>query len=186
MKKITDFKGDYDFLARDFPCPVVYQGYYYRSVESAYQASRCAVEDRYAFTETDGSKARELIKQYTHKAEGSEKDLLAMTEAVLDKFCRNPELLDRLLRTEYADIEETSSNSFWGIDPKTGKGENWYGKILESARTLLDDELKQTVIQYQNKNLGVGYDPYQEICLGEEQSTERLHLQIDWYTVPVT
>ena len=164
MKKITDFKGKNSFLSRSFPCDVVYQGLHYCSVESAYQASLCLqFEDRYGFTGLNASQAEEMIKNVSHRADGTEQSIVSMSCIVFDKFCRNPELLDRLLRTEYADIEETSGNPFWGIDKETGEGENWYGRILQSARTVLSNQFNKTFVCFQDGNISVGYDLYEKV-----------------------
>lgn len=58
---------------------------------------------------------------------------------VLEKFTK-PELREKLLATGDALLVEgnTWGDIYWGVDMRTGKGENFLGKILMQTR----DELK--------------------------------------------
>ncbi len=66
-----------------------------------------------------------------------------MYEIVKAKFVQNTELGKKLCSTGEAPLAEGNSwhDVFWGVDEKTGKGENNLGKILMKVR----DELKREI-----------------------------------------
>lgn len=59
-----------------------------------------------------------------------------MEEIVRAKFSENETLKNMLLATGDAELKEgnTWNDTFWGIDQKTGSGENHLGKILMKIR----------------------------------------------------
>ena len=65
-----------------------------------------------------------------------------MTGIVRDKFTRNPELKRLLLATGDAVLIEgnTWGDRFWGVDKRTGKGENHLGLILMDIREELKND----------------------------------------------
>jgi ribA/ribD-fused uncharacterized protein len=70
--------------------------------------------------------------------EKSRKDI--MLKGLLEKFKQNRKLLELLKSTGTRPLIETSSDSFWGRG-RTGKGENWIGRLLESVRLQLREYL---------------------------------------------
>lgn len=158
MRKIDHFRQENYFLSNMYPCKVVLGGMWYQSSESAYQASRCRnMQDRQQFIGLNGFQSKQLIKNISHTADFTMANLEPMVEAVFDKFRRNPELLDKLLETGYAEIEEgnTWHDTFWGVEKNTGQGDNWLGKILESIRTLIRDDMKEFSAELLNGNISV-------------------------------
>ena len=55
------------------------------------------------------------------------------------KFSQNPDLAARLVATGTMPLEEGNDfgDTFWGVDAKTGKGENNLGRILMKIREEL-------------------------------------------------
>ena len=62
-----------------------------------------------------------------------------MEEVVRAKFTQNPDLAARLGATGTMPLVEGNSfgDTIWGVDAKTGKGENNLGKILMKVRAEL-------------------------------------------------
>jgi len=58
---------------------------------------------------------------------------------VLAKFLGNGDLRDQLLATGDAELVEgnTWGDTYWGVDSRSGKGENMLGKILMETREFL-------------------------------------------------
>ena len=170
-KAINSFSGRYFFLSNLYQNVTAYDGMYYQSAESAFQASRCRVPyDRRIFAELDGIgngyQAKELIRQLYCKDEYTEQSVVDMIDIISDKFYRNPELMDRLLATGDADIINCNDwhDSFWGVDNRTGEGNNWLGLILQTVRNTADNTLQETVVQYQDGNIRVSRTGYDSIC----------------------
>ena len=62
-----------------------------------------------------------------------------MEDIVRAKFTQNEDLKWRLIGTGDADLEEgnTWHDTCWGVDAKTGEGQNHLGKILMKIRAEL-------------------------------------------------
>ena len=65
-----------------------------------------------------------------------------MTNIVFEKFQQNPLLAKRLLETGDCMLQEGNywKDLFWGVDLKTGEGENHLGKILMELREIYKRE----------------------------------------------
>ena len=68
-----------------------------------------------------------------------------MFRLLLTKFICNPKLIDKLVATGDAILQEgnTWGDTFWGIDLRTGKGENWLGRLLMLAREVFISNTNQ-------------------------------------------
>ena len=64
-----------------------------------------------------------------------------MYEIVKAKFTQNEALTQKLLQTGDMPIEEGNAwnDTFWGVDIRTGEGENHLGEILMQVRKELAD-----------------------------------------------
>lgn len=65
-----------------------------------------------------------------------------MYQIIKDKFTRNPDLRKKLLETGNEELIEGNwwHDTYWGVDIKTGKGQNKLGKILMKVREELRKE----------------------------------------------
>jgi ribA/ribD-fused uncharacterized protein len=139
------FRGAFGFLSNFHPSPVELDGIRYENAEAAFQARKCAdPTDRTAFAGLPAVKARQLGRRIPLRKDWDEVRLAAMEEVVRAKFAQNPDLAARLLATGSMPLVEgnTHGDTFWGVDARTGKGENHLGKILMQIRAELADSAK--------------------------------------------
>ena len=138
---ITSFRGDYDFLSNFYEAPVEYDGLIYGNNEAAFQAQKCmTAEEKQIFTECRPSKAKSKGRQVQLRPDWEDVKVGIMEEIVRAKFRQNPILASWLLATGDRKLIEgnTWHDVCWGVDAKTGEGENHLGKILMKIR----DELR--------------------------------------------
>lgn len=141
--KITQFRGPYNFLSNFYPCNIVYEGLTYKSVESAFQASKTLNKEiRKRFTKATAKEAKQWGKQLDLRKDWSEVKVDIMIDLVFQKFSQ-PYLKEKLLNTEDMIIEEHNHwrDTFWGI--YNNKGKNMLGKILMTTRDVLRKEDKE-------------------------------------------
>lgn len=115
--------------------------------EHAYQMAKfSSPEIRAAIAATpSGTAAKKLARKFEQEgAEVSQRWLEHKEEimqgVVLEKFTRNPGLMDKLVATGSMHIEEGNrwKDTYWGVSPPiTGKGENRLGQILMNVRDAL-------------------------------------------------
>ena len=142
QEPIKKFIGKNRFLSNFWPGEVVYEKYRYPSVEHAYQAAKTtdqAARRAIRFAEKPGQ-AKKLGKKVDMRPDWDQIKLQVMEDLTRQKYTRNPELKAKLLATGDAELQEgnTWNDTFWGINVKTGEGENNLGKILMKVR----DELR--------------------------------------------
>ncbi|MDO4328940.1 MAG: nicotinate (nicotinamide) nucleotide adenylyltransferase [Lachnospiraceae bacterium] len=139
---ITSFRGDYHFLSNFYEAPVEYGGLIYGNNEAAFQAQKCRTEEeRKAFTELRPSKAKRAGRQVQLRPDWEKVKVGLMEEIVRAKFAQNPDLAGRLLATGDRKLVEgnTWGDTCWGVDSRTGQGENHFGRILMKIRDELRD-----------------------------------------------
>ena len=140
MSMINDFHGEYLFLSNFYEAPVTWEGLTYPSNEAAFQAAKVLTrEERLPFTELNPTKAKRRGRQVTLRPDWEQVKTGVMEEVVRAKFTQNPDLAARLLATGDAQLVEgtTWGDTCWGIDLRTGKGENRLGIILMKVRAEL-------------------------------------------------
>jgi hypothetical protein len=139
MKAITSFTGDFFFLSNFYEARVTLDGITYPTSEHAYQAMKTldmAERARILKCETAG-KVKKLGKTVKLRSDWEHVKLRVMKHIVCLKFLQNMELMNDLVETYPAHLEEgnTWGDTYWGtVD---GMGENHLGKILMRARTLI-------------------------------------------------
>ena len=138
---ITSFRGRYSFLSNFHSAEVTYDGLTYPTSEAAFQSAKCLnKEERIPFTE---QKNPVLVKQMGKKvklrSDWNYVKVGIMEKIVRAKFTAHPDLAEMLVATGNLPIMEgnTWRDTFWGVDAKTGKGENHLGEILMKVRAEL-------------------------------------------------
>lgn len=137
---MMSFSGPFDFLSNFYPAPVELDGIRYANAEAAFQAQKCAdAADRMAFVGLPAVKAKRKGRQVALRPDRDNARLAAMERIVRAKFTQNPLLAARLLATGSMPLVEGNAwgDAFWGVDARTGKGENHLGTICMAVREEL-------------------------------------------------
>ena len=149
---IKDFKTKkkYHFLSNFYPCEIQWgdEGFVYPSSEHLYVAFKCGYfEPNYAaeiyiteLIKLSAGGAKKLGSRKTiNKEEWDNIKVDVMYKILKTKFTQNPKLKKKLLKTGDKHIQEGNwwGDTFWGVDLKTGKGENVLGKLLMIVRSEL-------------------------------------------------
>lgn len=144
-EKISQFEGKYSFLSNFHQQEFHYDGITYPTLEHAYQAAKAddrQIKRQIAGKATPGQAKRAggkrgIIKDFNHEAWEAKKDKV-MATLVKIKFL-DPELSQKLIATGNAILEEgnTWNDTYWGVNLKTGKGQNKLGQILMETRAKL-------------------------------------------------
>ena len=143
---VERFREEYDFLSNFYAAPVEYGGLMYQNAEAAFQAQKCLdPAEREQFCELPANKAKRLGRQVELRSGWEEIKTELMLEIVRAKFTQNPVLAARLLATEARKLVEgnTWKDVFWGVDLRTGEGENHLGQILMQVREELKGNGKE-------------------------------------------
>lgn len=141
MFKIHKFRDEYDFLSNFYNAPVTWEGLTYQNSEAAFQAAKVLTEEeRRPFTTLPANKAKRLGRQVQLRPDWEEVKVSIMESIVRAKFSQNADLAVRLLATGDAELVEGNNwgDTCWGVDVRTGKGQNHLGRILMKIR----DELR--------------------------------------------
>jgi len=139
--EINTFRGRYSFLSNFYEAPVTYRDLTYGNAEAAFQAQKCRTEEeRLPFTEYNPPRAKSAGRRVNLRPDWEEVKVGLMEEIVRAKFSQNEELKFLLLGTGDALLVEgnTWNDTFWGVNLKTGRGENHLGILLMKIR----DELR--------------------------------------------
>lgn len=134
------FRGEKAFLSNFYLCKILYDGYWYESVEHAFVAAKTLdfKEREHVRSFEKPNRAKKYGKTVSLRPDWKDVRVNIMKELVLQKFVLHKELGDKLL-TIQGDIVELNKwhDYFWGVCG--GQGENWLGKILMRTR----DKLKE-------------------------------------------
>ena len=138
---ITDFHDPaYAFLSNFHEAPVTYRGLTFGSAEAAFQAQKCMTEEeRLPFTEARPGKSKGMGRRVRLRPDWEQVKTGLMEEIVRAKFTQNEELKQKLLATGEKRLVEgnTWGDTFWGVDLRSGRGENRLGEILMRVRAEL-------------------------------------------------
>lgn len=136
-EEIDFFREEYDFLSNFYPTKVRFEDITYYNAEAAYQAQKCAAQaDRLKFALLSPDEAKRLGQNVEVRSDWDEVKLDIMERVVHAKFAQNPSLARDLLDTGDRMLKEGNHwrDLYWGVDLKTGEGENHLGKILMALR----------------------------------------------------
>ena len=134
---IKEFKNQYFFLSNFYEYPIYYNKLVFCNAEAAFQAQKVINEkDQYKFINLNASQARKLGKTVQLRKDWEEIKDNVMYEIVKRKFTTNKELQQKLLETKEKKLVEGNwwHDTYWGVDSKTGIGQNKLGKILMKVR----------------------------------------------------
>ena len=140
---ITDFHEEqYRFLSNFYEARVEYRGLVFGNNEAAFQAQKCITEEEMAqFTEFGPGKSKSVGRRVQLRPDWEQVKVGIMEEIVRAKFTQHPELAAKLLATGDKVLVEGNhwGDICWGVDTRTGLGENHLGKILMKIREELKD-----------------------------------------------
>ena len=96
-------------------------------------------EEKQPFTEMRPAKSKKAGRQVLLRPDLEEVKVGIMEEIVRAKFTQNEDLKALLLATGDAYLEEDNTwhDTYWGVDARTGKGQNHLGRILMKVREEL-------------------------------------------------
>ncbi|MBQ1256000.1 MAG: DUF1768 domain-containing protein [Clostridia bacterium] len=138
---ISDFHEEqYRFLSNFYEAKVEYKGLVYQNTEAAFQAQKCMTEEeKLPFTEYGPGKSKGMGRRVQLRPDWEEVKTGIMEEIVRAKFTQHPELAFMLLATGDKVLVEGNhwGDTCWGVDVRTGQGENRLGKILMKVREEL-------------------------------------------------
>ncbi len=137
---ISCFREEYIFLSNFYEAEVTWGGLTYGSSEAAFQAQKCADEaEKQCFTEFGPGKSKGVGRRVRLRPDWEEVRVGIMEEIIRAKFTQHPELACRLLATGGKVLVEGNrwGDTFWGVDWRTGQGENHLGRILMQVREEL-------------------------------------------------
>lgn len=137
---IKEFRGKYRFLSNFFPCPVEMDRRLYRTVEHAYQAAKTILNEERSQIQAcmNPGQAKKLGRKVTLSSNWEYVKVKVMADLVRQKFSKEP-FRTWLIATGAEEIQEgnTWGDSYWGINLRTGQGENMLGRILMMIREEL-------------------------------------------------
>lgn len=146
MKPIRSFSGEHRWLSNFWPAAVRLGTITFPTVEHAYQAAKFddPAFHRQLLTCTPGQ-AKRAAREIPIRADWEIVKLRVMETLVHQKFLVHDDLKARLLATGDAALIEGNhwGDRFWGVDARTGVGENHLGQILMRVR----ERLRETATQ---------------------------------------
>lgn len=138
---IREFQGEYRWLSNFYPASVTYMGIYFTTAEHAYQAAKCAKkEDAYIIADLPSpADAKRKGKRVTMRDDWEDVKDDIMYDIVYLKFASHPTLTKKLLDTGDDTLMEGNywNDTYWGVDKRSGRGQNKLGKILMRVREEL-------------------------------------------------
>ena len=143
MNTIKSFTGENRFLSNFYQSDVEIDGIIYPNNEVAFQAQKCKTEEeKREFAKIKNpvvAKRKGRTIPGLDVAKWNESRIEIMKRICLAKFSQNEDLKQKLLATKDAILIEGNNwhDKFWGIDNKTGEGQNYLGKILMEIRDQL-------------------------------------------------
>ncbi len=139
---IRQFKGKYSFLSNFYRVKLHIDGNEYATTEHYFQSMKFldpSTQERIRTASTP-AQAKKLARQYKSEVREDWFDIsFEVMEKTLKAKFEIPELREKLLATGEMKLQEgnTWNDVFWGIDLKSGKGENHLGKLLMKLRDEL-------------------------------------------------
>lgn len=139
---INEFRGEYRFLSNFYPCIVEYEGMKFMSTENAYQAAKTLDKaKRKAFQWCSPGAAKKAGSNIQVREDWFQINMQLMEDLNMQKFSKR-EFKKLLLDTGDEELIEGNywGDKYWGVDSKTGEGENHLGKLLMRIRDRLREK----------------------------------------------
>lgn len=139
MDKISQFVGENSFLSNFARAEVVWENIVWPTSEHAYQAAKTLDhQSRINIANlSTPAQAKQAGRTLVLRPDWESVKLEVMYSIVHAKFKQNPELLEKLLATGDAYLEEGNNHNdrIWGVcPPNSGNGKNLLGKVLMAVR----------------------------------------------------
>lgn len=134
--KFYKIKDPFGFLGNFFPSKFFIFGRWWKNVESPYQAMKCASSNDFNMIHACATpkEARDLGQKVTLVPHWDEIRDDIMEQCCMAKFLQNKDLLEQLMDTGDAELQEDSPvDNYWGIGAD-GTGQNKLGRILMRIR----------------------------------------------------
>ena len=148
---IKEFRGIYSFLSNFFSSPIYHDGILYPTVEHFYQAMKTLV--RWERVQISLAKSPAIAKRMasrngymtptglfkiTLRPDWEDIKIIVMMDGLRAKF-KHPELGKKLVATYPQQLVEGNwhHDKIWGVDLRTGVGQNLLGKCLGEVRLEL-------------------------------------------------
>lgn len=139
---IKEFQGEYRWLSNFWPCKIILDGLEYKSVEHAYMSAKNS--DPLWKKKCQEIDSPGQIKKLSRGIKLPENwtviKLQVMRDCLKQKFSyENPLLREKLKRTGDEHIQEGNhwGDTFWGVDLRTGDGQNHLGFFIMEIRSTL-------------------------------------------------
>ena len=144
MGLIKQFNGKNFFLSNFYETPIDLEldsgtKIHFTSSEAYFQAMKCVdPEDMKQFENLTPDQSKKLGRSITLRPDWEEVKDMIMYAVLVRKFS-NPTLAKKLIATYPDELQEgnTWGDRYWGIDIRSGKGENHLGKLLMKLRDQL-------------------------------------------------
>ena len=137
---VKEFRGKFRFLSNFYPTKIEIDGIEYATTEHYFQSMKFTdseIQEKIRNAPTPGL-AKKWAREHKKREDWYEISLDVMERALKAKF-DIPEFREKLLATGDMYLQEGNRwrDTFWGVDLKTGKGENHLGRLLMKIRSEL-------------------------------------------------
>ena len=134
---IKEFQKEYRWLSNFAPVEIRIDGEFYSSVEHAYQSEKSDDPDwkEYCKLETNPTQIKRQSKNVILRKDWDAVKDDIMMDCLEQKYSQEP-YRQKLIDTKNEQIQEGNywGDTYWGVDLKTGKGENRLGKMIMKIR----------------------------------------------------
>lgn len=141
---IKEFQKEYRWLSNFMPCVIIYEGVEYRSVEHAYMSAKSNDPEwkQYCQNTEEPGFVKKKSKGITLREDWDTIKCDVMWECLNQKYRQEP-YKSKLIETGDMAIQEGNhwKDTFWGVDLKTGKGQNKLGIMIMNIRTAIQKEV---------------------------------------------
>lgn len=136
--KIVCFNGNESWLSNFHKSPIQLGAIEYPTVEHAFQAMKSEdINERRKIAKLDTpGQAKRAGQKVKLRENWEETKVMLMYMLTRKKYLENPKLEEKLIATGSMLIQEGNSwsDTYWGVDIKTGKGINMLGNMIMIVR----------------------------------------------------